>query len=101
MLNRSGKSKHSSLVLEFRESLQSFTSKCNFAVAHQSCPTVCDCADCSLPGSSVRGISQARILEWVLPFPSQWDLPNPGIEPRSPALQADSLLSEPPGKPQV
>ena len=34
-----------------------------------------------------------------LPFPSPGDLPNPGIEPRSPALQADSLLSEPPGKP--
>ena len=35
-----------------------------------------------------------------LPFPSPGDLPNPGIEPRSPALQADALPSEPPGKPQ-
>ena len=35
-----------------------------------------------------------------LPFPSPGDLPNPGIEPRSPALQADTLTSEPPGKPQ-
>ena len=34
-----------------------------------------------------------------LPFPSPWDLPNPGTEPRSPALQADSLPFEPPGKP--
>ena len=34
-----------------------------------------------------------------LPFPSPRDLPNPGIEPGSPALQADSLPSEPPGKP--
>ena len=34
-----------------------------------------------------------------LPFPSPGDLPNPGIEPGSPALQEDSLLSEPPGKP--
>ena len=33
-----------------------------------------------------------------LPFPSPWDLPDPGIEPRSPALQADTLPSEPPGK---
>ena len=33
-----------------------------------------------------------------LPFPSPGDLPDPGIEPRSPALQADSLPSEPPGK---
>ena len=36
-----------------------------------------------------------------LPFPSEGDLPNPGIKPRSPALQADSLPSEPPGKPLV
>ena len=36
-----------------------------------------------------------------LPFPSPGDLPNPGIEPRSPALQADTLTSEPPGKPLV
>ena len=34
-----------------------------------------------------------------LPFPSPWHLPNTGIKPRSPALQADSLLSDPPGKP--
>ena len=34
-----------------------------------------------------------------LPYPSPGDLPNPGIKPGSPALQADTLLSEPPGKP--
>ena len=34
-----------------------------------------------------------------LPFPSPGDLPDPGIEPRSPALRADTLLSEPPGNP--
>ena len=34
----------------------------------------------------------------VLPFPSPWDLSQPGIEPRSPALEADALTSEPPGK---
>ena len=56
-----------------------------------------DPMDCSLPGSSVHGISQARILKWV-PFPSPWDLPNPGIKPGSPALQADSLPTETPGK---
>ena len=43
------------------------------------------------------GIFQARILEWVTGPPSE-DLPNPGIEPVSPALQADSLLAELPGK---
>ena len=36
-----------------------------------------------------------------LPFPSPEDFPHPGIEPRSPALQADALPSEPPGKPLV
>ena len=46
-------------------------------------------------GSSVHGILQARRLEWVA-FPSPGDLPNPGIKPRSHALQADSLKSEPP-----
>ena len=54
----------------------------------------CDPMDCSLPGSSVHGILQARILEWVaMPFPR--GLPNPGIKPVSPvalALQVDSLL---------
>jgi len=53
---------------------------------------------CSLPGSSVRGILQARILEWVA-VPSPGALPKPGIKPSSPVLQVDSLLSEPPGKP--
>ena len=134
----------------------------------QSCPALCNPMDCSLPGSSVHEILQARILEWIaisfyrgsswprdqtwvscmqadalpselllllshfsrvqlcatlwtvahqappslgfsrqehwsgLPFPSPGDLPGPGIEPRksyrcSPALKANSLLTEPPG----
>ena len=57
----------------------------------QLCRTLCDFMDCSPPGSSVHGILQARIPEWVaIPFSSLGDLPDPGIEPRSPALQADS-----------
>ena len=140
----------------------------------QSRLSLCNPMDCSLPGSSIHGILQARILEWVaisysrgssqprdqtrisyiasrffpvwatrkthvrlgsemevkslshvrlfvtpwtvayqgppsvgfsrqeywsgLPFPSPRDLPNPGIEPGSPALWADALPSEPPGK---
>ena len=43
------------------------------------------------------GILQARILEWVA-MPSSRGFSNPGIEPSSPTLQANSLLSEPPGK---
>ena len=54
-------------------------------------------SDCVQPHG--HGILQARILEWE-PFPSPGDLPNPGIEPRSPALQVDSLPAEPQGKPE-
>ena len=61
----------------------------------QLCLTLCDPMGCSPPGSSVHGILQARTLEWVLPFPSPGDLPDPEIEPGSPALKADSSPSEP------
>ena len=64
----------------------------------QSCPSLCDLMDCSLPGSSVHGILQARILERVvIPF-SRVSFLDPVIEPGSPALP-DSLPSEPPEKP--
>ena len=49
--------------------------------------------DWSPPGSSVHGISRQEYWSG-LPFPSPEDLPDLGIEPRSPALQADSLLTE-------
>ena len=55
--------------------------------------------DYCLSGSSAHGILQARILKWVaIPFSTGFD---PGIEPMSPALQADSLPSEMPGKVKV
>ena len=47
--------------------------------------------ECSPPSSSVLGIFQARILEWIA-ISYFKDLPDPGIEPKSPALQVDSLL---------
>ena len=47
--------------------------------------------------STVHGILQARILEWVV-VPFSRGSSNPGIKPRSPALQVDSLPAEPPGK---
>ena len=65
----------------------------------QSCPTLCDPMDCSLPGSSVHGIFQVRVLEWVAISISRGSS-LPGIEPGSPALWSDALPSEPPGKPQ-
>ena len=59
----------------------------------QSCPTLCDPMDCSLPGSSVLRIFQARILKWVA-IPFSWGSSNPGIKRWSSALEADSLPSE-------
>ena len=80
----------------------------------QSCLTLWEPIDCSLPGSSVHGIlhqgswifstqgsmafSRQDYWSGVL-FPSPKDSPNPGIKPWSPALQADSLPSEPQGSP--
>ena len=58
----------------------------------QLCPTLCVPMDSSLRDSSIHGIFQARELEWV-PFPFPGDLPNPGIEPVSPALQADTFIT--------
>ena len=51
----------------------------------QSCRTLCDPVDCSLPGSSVHGIFQAIVLEWIAISVSR-DPPDPGIEPGSPTL---------------
>ena len=59
----------------------------------QSCPTLCDPMD-----YTVHGILQARILEWVA-FPFSRGYSQPRIEPRSPALRADYIPSEQPGKP--
>ena len=64
----------------------------------QSCPTLYDPMNCSLPGSSVHGALQASIIEWGA-IPSLEEFPNLGIKPRSPALQVDSLSAELPGKP--
>ena len=64
----------------------------NVKVKSQSCLTLSDPMDCSLSGSSVHGIFQARVLEWIAIAFSR-DLPNPGIEPWSPSLQADALPS--------
>ena len=59
----------------------------------QSCPTLCDPKDCSCQASLSMGFS--RQVYWSgLPFPSPEDLPDPGIQSWSPALQADSLAFE-------
>ena len=56
--------------------------------------------DCSLPGSFVHGILQARILEWIA-IPSPGDLPNLWFESGSPSLHVNSLQSEPIGEPKT
>ena len=61
------------------------------------CRTLCDPMDTV---AHQAPLSTARQEYWSgLPFPSPGDLPDPGIEPRSPTLQVDALTSEPPGKP--
>ena len=100
-----------------------------FSSVAQSCPTLCNPMNCSTPGLPVHHqlpeFTQIRFRHdqlfatpWTvvhqaplsmgfskqeywsgLPFPSSGDLPDPGIKPGSPAPQADTLPSEPPGKP--
>ena len=63
--------------------------------------TLCDLIVCSPPSSSVCGILQARILEWVAIPLLQGIFPDPGVELRSPALQEDSIPSESQGSPHL
>ena len=65
----------------------------------QSCLTLCDPMDCRPPGSTVHGTLQARILEWVASHSLLQVIFLTREECRYPALQADSLPHEPPGKP--
>ena len=62
--------------------------------------TLCNSMDCSLPGSSVHGDSPSKNTGVGCHALLQGNLPNPGIESRSPALQADSLPAEPAAKPK-
>ena len=64
----------------------------------QLCLTLCDPVDC-IAHQAPLSIGFSRQESWNgLPFPPPGDLSDPGIKPSSPILQADSLLSEPPGK---
>ena len=71
---------------------------CVCAKSLHLCPTVCDPMGCQAPLS--MGFSRQEYWSG-LPRPSPGDLPDPGVEPRSPALQVNSLPSEPQGKPTV
>ena len=64
----------------------------------QLCPTLCDPWTVAHQAPPSMGFSRQEYWSG-LPFPSPGDLPDPGIKPRSPTLQADTLTSAPPGKP--
>ena len=66
----------------------------------QLCLTPCYPIGGSLPGSSIHGILQARILEWAT-MPSSKGSPHPEIRPTSPALASGFFTTAPPGKPPV
>ena len=84
--------------LPYKMEMIMIPSLCVCVLVAQSCPTLCNPMDCSLSGFSIHRIFQARYWSGS-PFPAPGDLPNPGIEPGSPTLQADSLPSEPPPSP--
>ena len=65
----------------------------------QSCPTLCDPVHVAYQASLSMGFSRQEYWSG-LPFPSPGDLPDSGTEPGSPTLEADALISEPPGKPK-
>ena len=72
---------------------------CTSCLAPQLCPTLCDLTDSS-PGKAPLSMGFSRQeYQSGLPLPSPGDLLDPGVKPGSPALQVNSLPSEPPGKP--
>ena len=70
-------------------------------IVTQLCLTLCDPMACSPPGSFVHGDFSRQEYWSELSCPPPGDIPNPGIEPRAPSLQADSLPSESLGKPPL
>ena len=73
---------------------------CVLCLVAKLCLILCNSMDCSPPGSSVYGDSPGKNTGLGCHDPPPADLPNPGIKTRSPTLWADSLPSEPPGKPK-
>ena len=67
---------------------------CGVFACAQSCLTLCNPMDCTHQPLLSMGFSRQEYWSWLL-FSSPRDLPDPGIKLQSPALQADSLLSEP------
>ena len=90
---------NNTLMAESEEELKSLETKVKESESEfaQSCLTLCNPMDCAYQAPLSMGFSRQECWSG-LPFPFPGDLLDPGIEPRSPALQADALPSEPPGK---
>ena len=88
-------------LLHFFYGISAHSSRYNVVLflVTQLCPTLCDPMDCSPPGSSVCKDSPGKEYWSGLPCHPPGDFPKPGIKPRSPTFQVDSLLSEPPQNP--
>ena len=74
---------------------------CVCVLVAQSYPTLCNPMDYIVCQDPLPIEFSKQEYRSGLPIPSPGDLPNPGIKPGSPALQADSLPTEPPGKPPI
>ena len=95
---------HNSFTAFHKLLLPSLRSEVKWSEFAQSCPTLCDPVDCSVPAAyqAPQSMQFFRQEYWSgVPFPSPGDLPDPGIKPRSLALQAEALPSEPSGKPSL
>ena len=79
------------MMVGWHEQINELVLKC-VLVTH--CPTLCEPMDCSLPGSLSMEFFKQEYWS-ALAFPSPEDLPNPGVEHRSPTLHVDSLPSDP------
>ena len=88
-----------SLPGEWEKNIECIYTMQRCANSPQSCPTVCDPVDCSPPGSSLHGILQARVLEWVVASLLQGIFPTQGLNLSLLHWLVDSLPSEPRGKP--
>ena len=91
----------SKVMFNNKQTMLCIRSSCVHAKLLQLCPTLCNPIDRCPPGSSIHGILQARILDWVA-MPSSRDIPNPEIKPTFLGLlhwQVGPLPLAPPEKP--
>ena len=98
-VGKNGKQKTATLVGQIENRKQNSAPKLNYCLVTESCPTLYDPVDCLAHQAPLSTVFPRQEYWNGLPFPSPGDLPIPRIEPESPALQANSLPSEPPGKP--